>query len=347
MSRWVRVLAPWVPAFAGMTSRSSSVQNARDSHSSMFKTNLQLFLALFGACLAAPASAQEQPTTQNQIVVTAQRSGAPMWTIETDTGTIILVGEIRAVPKSTPWFPDRLEEATKEADRVIIRARPKFSPGDFFRLIFRGGRFTKLPDGAVAGDYLTVEQRARLAALEAEYDIDYDRRSFLMTGFDLLARRLDFDDDTVDDATDVVRKAADRADVPIDRPERFRGEDLLDDLAEADAASHIPCLEAAMSATEAGQTIIEQRGRDWRTFDVPAVMQNSLEVALGTCWPWADPDIGEEIRGQWVSMIAEAAGGEGVTLAVVPLRVLAETDGVLDQLENQGFIIGGPDWRGS
>ena len=53
-----------------------------------------------------------------------------------------------------------------------------------------------------------------------------------MSGFDLLARRLDFDGDTTVDATEVVRKAADRAKVPITRPERFRGEDLLDNLAE-------------------------------------------------------------------------------------------------------------------
>ncbi|EAQ28811.1 hypothetical protein NAP1_14468 [Erythrobacter sp. NAP1] len=268
-----------------------------------------------------------------------------MWFIETPTGTVILVGEIRAVPKSTPWRPDRLEEATKEANRVIIRARPKFSPGDVLRLIFRGGRFTKLPDGSVAADYLDAPQRARLAALEEEYDKDYDRRSFLMTSFDLLARRLDFDDETTDDATEVVKDAADDADIPIIRPERFRGEDLLDNLAEADPRSHIPCLEAAMGATEAGQDIIDKRGADWRRYDVPAVMENPLEIALGQCWPWADDELGEEIRSQWVGMIADASRQPGVTVAVVPLRVLAEPDGVLDQLEAEGFPIGGPNWR--
>jgi len=300
---------------------------------------------LAASLLAAPATAQDKPT-EDQIVVTAQRSGAPMWTIDTPTGTIILVGEIRAVPKSTPWQPDRLREATREAGRVILRAAPKFSPGDVLRLIFRGGRITRLPDGAVAADYLNPAQRARLAALEAEYDVDYNRRSFLMSSFDLLARRLDFDDDTTQDATDVVRKAANRADVPITRPERFRGEDLLDDLAAADPASHIPCLEAAIEATNAGPAIIAARGDAWRRFDVPAVMANPLEIALGTCWPWADDEVGEEIRNQWTGMIADAANDAGVTLAVVPLRVLAEQGGVLDQLEARGLPIGGPDWRG-
>jgi hypothetical protein len=310
----------------------------------MRKATLPLLLA----ALATPLAAQDAaPPSENSIVVTAQRSGAPMWTIETPTGTVILVGEIRAVPEATPWFPDRLEEATGEADRVIISARPKFSPGDFFRLLFRGGRFINLPDKTVASDYLTESQRARLAALEQEYDKDYERRSFLITAFNLLTRQLDFDDDTLDDdATDIVREAAEDADVPILRPERFRGEDLLDNLAEADPRSHIPCLEAAMTATEAGPSIIEARGDDWRKFAIPAVMANPLEVALGQCWPWADPELGEEIRGQWVSMIADASEEQGITVAVVPLRVLAEQDGVLDQLERAGFPIGGPDWRG-
>ncbi len=313
----------------------------------MMRTSNFITACLAAALASSAAVAQETSPTPNQIVVTAQRSGAPMWTIDTDAGTIILVGEIRAVPEATPWRPDRLEEATAESGRVILRARPKISPGDILRLIFRGGRFTKLPDDTVASDYLDEAQRARLAALEEQYDKDYDRGSFLMTAFDLLARRLDFDDDTTDDATEVVEEAAEDADVPITRPARFRGEDLLDNLAEADPASHIPCLEAAMTATETGPSIIEQRGADWRRYDVPAVMANPLEIALGQCWPWADPELGEEIRDIWTGAIADAAASEGVTLAVVPLRVLAEEQGVLDQLEGRGFDIFGPDWRGN
>ncbi|MEO9461564.1 MAG: TraB/GumN family protein [Marinomonas sp.] len=281
----------------------------------------------------------------NTIVVTAQRSGAPMWTIDTDKGAIILVGEIAAVPKSTPWQPDRLKEASAEASRVIIRAQPKVSPGDVFRLMFKGGSFTKLPSKTVSSDYLSGEELTRLTALETKYDKDYARGSFLMTAFDLLARRLDFDDETTKDATEIVRKAAKKADVPIARPQRMRGKDLLDDLAGAEPASHIPCLTAAMTATEIGPDLIERRGNDWRKYDVPAVMANPLEIALGQCWPWADSDLGTEIRSSWVAMIEESVPAEGVTLAVLPLRVLAEDKGVLDQLEARGFDIAGPEWK--
>ncbi len=121
-----------------------------------------LCLAGLAYPLAAPLAAQDPAASENSIVVTAQRSGAPMWTIDTPTGTIILVGEIRAIPKTTPWQPDRLKDATAQASRVILGARPKISPGDVLRLMFSGRKFTKLPDKTVASEYLTPAQWARL-----------------------------------------------------------------------------------------------------------------------------------------------------------------------------------------
>ena len=212
------------------------------------KASAWLFLAA-GLAAAGGASAQ-QDAAPSEIVVVAQRSGAPMWTIETERGTIILVGEIAAVPESTPWRPDRLKEATAGAQRVILGAKAKVSPGDILRLIFAGGKITRLPKDTVAADYLDETQRSRLAALEEHYDQDYSRRSFLLTAFDLLARRLGFARDTGDDASEVVKKAADRADVPTEPVGTLRGEDMLDSLAQAPPASHLPCLEAAMTAAE-------------------------------------------------------------------------------------------------
>ncbi len=308
---------------------------------------MKTFLPIF--CLAAltPSvlAAQDSAATENSIVVTAQRSGAPMWTIDTPKGTIILVGEIRAIPKTTPWQPVRLEEATKEADRVILGARPKISPGDVLRLMFSGSKFTKLPDKGVASDYLDDAQWARLEALGTAHEEDYARQSFLISAFEMLRKQLRFNRDTARDASDVVKDAAENADVPITRAATLRGEDIIDNLADAEPAAHIPCLTAAMDAVEVGPDIVEQRAADWRRFAIPAVMANPLEQALGQCWPWADETLGSELRTIWTDKITAAQTEPGVTLAVVPLRVLAETDGVLDRLEAQGLDISGPAWK--
>lgn len=297
------------------------------------------------ALAAAPLAAQDPAPSDNAIVVTAQRSGAPMWTIDTPTGTIILVGEIRAIPKTTPWEPARLEEATKQADRVILGARPKISPGDVLRLIFSGSKFTKLPDKTVASEYLTPDQWARLEALGTAHEEDYARQSFLLTSFQMLRKELRFNRDTADEPSDVVSKAADKAKVPTTRAATLRGEDIIDNLADAPPAAHIPCLNAAMDAVEAGPDIVEKRAADWRRYDIPSVMANPLESALGQCWPWADETLGSELRTIWVDTIAEVSTAKGTTLAVVPLRVLAESGGVLDQLDARGFDISGPEWK--
>lgn len=297
------------------------------------------------ASLATPLAAQDSAPSENAIVVTAQRSGAPIWTIDTPSGTVILVGEIRAIPKTTPWQPERLEDATRAADRVILGARPKVSPGDVLRLMFSGSKFTKLPDKTAASDYLTPAQWQRLSALGTTLDEDYSRKSFLLSAFEMLRKELRFNKDTARDASDVVKDAAEKADVPITRAATLRGEDIIDNLADAPPAAHIPCLESAMDALESGPDIVEQRGADWRRYDIPGVMANPLETALGRCWPWADETLGSELRTIWVDRIAEASTAKGTTLAVVPLRVLAESGGVLDQLAARGFDIAGPAWK--
>lgn len=311
----------------------------------MVKSRLLLPLALLSASAVFPAAAQDVADAPEEVVVTARRSGAPMWTIETPAGVMLLVGEITNVPRTAPWRPERLEAATAGAQRIILGTKAKVSPGDILRLIFKGGKLTKLPDKGVAADYLDAERLARLQALESRYGQSYDRRNFLMTAYDLLSKRLAFSKETTDDATDVVRKSARRADIPARPVGEVRGEDMLDNLFAAPPASHLPCLDAAMTAAEIGPEIVTARGKAWTRFDIAAVMDNPLEIALGRCWPWTDNSFGPALRGQWIEAIDEAMAQPGVTLAVVPLRVLAEREGVLDQLERRGLEVKGPAWR--
>lgn len=315
----------------------------------MIRVATMLFATTMPAiAVSAPVEAQETAApsaADDEIVVTARRSGAPMWTIRTGAGVVILVGEIAEVPKATPWRPERLQGATERAQRVILGTKAKVSPGDILRLIFRGGKLTKLPKGRTAADYLDARQLDRLRALETRFGQDYARQNFLMTSFDLLSKRLAFNRDTADDASDVVRKAARHANIPTRPVGEVRGEDMLDNLFAAAPETHIACLDAAMSATEAGSGVVASRGRAWTEFDVPTVMANPLENALGRCWPWTNDGFGSELRQQWVGAIGDATRQPGVTLAVVPLRILAEPQGVLDQLESRGLTIVGPVWR--
>jgi len=292
----------------------------------------------------APASlAGEEPN--EDIVVTARLSGAPMWEVTAGSSTVLLVGEINDVPKTTPWRPERLEAATGRADHVILGTRAKISAGDIFRLLLRGGRLKKLPPGRTTADYLSRRQQQRLIEIEQRSGRKYTQQSMLMTAFQLLMDELRFNRNTTDSATDVVRRAARRADVRTQPVGTVRGEDLLDSLFGAAPETHVPCLDAAMGAYDDGAEGVLRRGRDWMGFDVAGVMRSPLETALGRCWPWTDGVFAGELRQQWVGAVREGLTRPGVTLAVVPLRMLAERDGLLDQLQAQAVRIKGPAWR--
>ncbi|HEX8471348.1 MAG TPA: TraB/GumN family protein, partial [Brevundimonas sp.] len=160
---------------------------------------LPVLVLLSGLAFAPVVAAQdttpapEAATALEDVVVTARRSGAPMWEVRRGDSTVLLVGEIRGVPAATPWRPDALEAATLRADRVFSGMRVQASFSDLFRLIWRSRTFVSLPEGKTTADYLPPEWQVRLSALEVRYDQDYSRRSFLISSEDLLTDRLRFD----------------------------------------------------------------------------------------------------------------------------------------------------------
>lgn len=293
----------------------------------------------------AVAAAQEVDATVDEIIVTARRSGAPMWEVTRGGSTILLVGAIQAVPAGVEWRPDALEQATRQADRVYFPQRANVSPADIWRLIWRSRTLTRLPEGRTSADYLSPDWQARLDVLEATYGEDWSGDSFLVLSSELLSDRLGLRDRGNREVGEVVRRAARGARVPVTSIGSVRGDVLVDDLLTRPPESWVPCIEASIAATEAGREAVEARGLAWTRFDVPAVMASPVETAMMQCWPWGDPALGTLLRGQWISAVEGALREPGVTLAVAPLRVLAEPGGVLDDLERRGYEIVGPAWR--
>jgi len=302
---------------------------------------------MVGLVVARPdvARAQEAETTVDEIIVTARRSGAPMWEVTRGGSTILLVGAIQAVPAGIEWRPDALEQATRQAERVYFPQSADVSPADIFRILWRSRTLARMPEGKTSADYLSADWQARLDTLEAQYGEDWSRDSFLMVSSDLLSDRLGLRDRGNQDVGDVVRRAARRGRVPVTSIGRVRGDDLIDDLLTRPPESWVPCMEASIAAVEAGPPAVQARGLAWTRFDVPTVMASPIEAALSQCWPWGDPALGTLLRGQWISAVEGSLREPGITLAVAPLRVLAEPGGVLDDLERRGYEIVGPDWR--
>lgn len=305
-------------------------------------------LALTAALLAAgPAVAQDPEADRvEDIIVIARRSDVPVWEVSKGDRSLILVGNIRGVPRDLEWSPAGLEEATARADRVLYPPVGRISVSDIFRLIWRGRTVTQLPEGKTSANYLDPAVQARLEAVMAEArGDDWRTRSFFLLGIDLMSDHAGFERRSGRDAEDAVRDAAGRARIEGRSVGFVRGDEIVDNLITQPPEVYRPCIAAAVTAAEAGPGNFAERAADWRARRVPEVLANPLDIALGQCWPWGDPEIGPQLRGQWLTALSQAVEQPGVTLAVAPLRLLAEPGGVLDGLEADGFDIVGPEWR--
>jgi len=304
--------------------------------------------AMSGAAVAqtaetATAQAQE-PVTVDEIVVVARRAGLPIWTVERGDSTVILVGAVTGVPRDYEWRPEALEAATLRAQRVLYPIEGRASPADVFRLIWRIRTITRLPEGRTIADYASPELMARLEALHAgERSQGWRSQPPMTQSLDLmdrtgLARRGRA-------VLSVVKDKARQARIPGEAVGIVRGAELVDGLITAPPETYLPCLDATARAAEAGPEGAARRLDDWSHLRVAAVLANPLDEALNLCWPSGDPDIAPMLRQRWLEATDQALAQPGVTLAVAPLRVLAEPDGVLDRLEASGLDPSGPEWK--
>jgi len=306
---------------------------------------LLISLVVGFALQVAPARGQDEVTEVDEVVVEARRSGAPTWEVTRGGSTLLLVGTIQALPKSLEWRADALERAAERADRVLYSQAVALSPGDILRILWRQGTLTRLPRGKTSADYLTPEWQARLVALDAKTRDDLMRQSFFTTTSELLFGLTNLNRNRGPSVEDAVRRTARRGRTPSERIGEVRGDAVIEDLLTMPPETWVPCIQLAIVAGEAGEPGMLERAAAWRRFDVPTVMESPLELALSQCWPWGDPEWGAQLRTQWLEGATAALAQDGTTLAIAPLRVLAEPNGLLDTLQAQGFEIIGPAWK--
>jgi hypothetical protein len=314
----------------------------------VFASVLLSFSAAAPSVLAqsAPPVAQEA-TELDEVVVLARRSGAPMWTVTRGDSTLILVGSIRSIPRDVTWRPDALEAAAAKADLILLPQEGRASFSDLLRVIWRARTIGRMPQGQTTADYLSPDYQARLEALMAgERGQGWRTQSLLFVGLDLMQDKAGFRaGGETQDAIDVVRRSGRRARIDMRPVGIVRGDEMVDSLINAPQTVHVPCVERAIAAAEAGPESSRDRAQDWRAFRVPDVVNSPIEQALNVCWPWGDPELAPQLHQQWAAAVETAMISPGVTMGVAPVRLLAEEGGVLDSLKARGFEIVGPEWK--
>ena len=299
--------------------------------------------------LASAAPAQKAAADRAQvedIIVTGRRSGVPMWTVRSDTTTLVLVGGINGVSKTTRWDPAALTDALGKADRVMFPQSYALTASPFRAIgwIAKWNKMGSLPKGQSLSAIAGPAAIRRLAALRARNMVraDYDRRHPLHLSMDLRDRGkgdIDYGKDVAEYARNAARKHKLAEVVPI---QRSKAKPVVKDLFASTPEDHLPCLEAALTMAEAGPAAVQARSDAWAARRVRDVLSSPADPVYERCWPsgiFAERETG--LLDQMTRLLAE----DQVTMAVLGLRTLAERGGILDGLEAAGYDIQGPAWK--
>jgi hypothetical protein len=317
---------------------------------------LRVALALVAAqpAWAQPPAPDEGRT--DDIVVTAVRSGIPVWRVIGPKTTIVLVGTIRDVSKETRWDAASLTEALRKSDRVMFPGAIRYTASIFYApsLAAKAKKMGTLPEGQTLARHLRADQYRRLAALGPGGWLKpgFERRHPLQVAHDLIQEAIGRPGGGFisvskvrpgyGDADGYIKAAVKRYHLNLVPIPTARLKPVMKAFLAASPAEHVPCLMAAVALAEAGRGENRLRSDHWANRRVPEVLASAAQQALETCSPETmRRDVSPEVRRTVRGLLDQPL----VTVAVLELGALAERGGILDELQAQGFEIKGPAWR--
>ena len=298
------------------------------------------------APLPAQSSGPAADARVEEILVTGRRSGVPIWRVHGPRTTIVLVGAIADVTKSTRWDPGSLVAALQKTDRVMFPAYqlPSLNPISLVKTYSRFKSHSNLPKGQTLASLMPPAQFQRLVALR--------NRGILKPGFErthpfhvaLALRKYALGREKygtsprsyVNWAVQKYKLSA----VPI---KRVKIGAVARDFFAIPAREHVPCLIDAIRLAEAGQGAIPAWSKAWAERRVPEVIASPAERVHQSCINLNDGPGSDlaELKPSVRSLLADPR----LTVAVLDLHDLATRGGILDDLASAGFKIQGPAWR--
>ena len=310
-----------------------------------------IFKALLLLAAAVPPVASVPAGTvasvnEQEVVVTARRTGIPVWSVQGPQGTLVLVSSISPVVPGTKWEPGLLSQAVQKADRVLFLNGVQASVSPFqavgYYLKFRN-RAT-LSKGQGLGQMLSPQDLQRLGALQRRGVLKpgWERRNPLHLSIELRNRTQGKMKETAGAGGYVAAAARThkRSIVPL---RTVRAGPLAKRFFATPPSAFVPCLRDSIALAEAGGGVFKARSDAWaqrRVKDVLAYPGGGADIV--DCGP---SDLREALNPDLRPTMRRLVREPGSTLAVVDLKALAQGGGILDNLKAAGYEVRGPAWN--
>ncbi|HEY5409369.1 MAG TPA: TraB/GumN family protein [Caulobacteraceae bacterium] len=302
-----------------------------------------LALAAIGPARAAPPPGLEDPEGKvvSELVVRGVLPGPAWWTVQRGGSVVYILGlPDEPLPKGQRWDQAALQRRVAGASALIVPVEPKAGLGDIPALLRMRSRL-KSPLPMDQG--LPEPLRARFTAARAGLGKPLSRYD----GWDPIAAGqilvIDFYDRarvTTKEPLAGIRRLASRQDVRVRPAASFRVVGLLDPaIRNLTPEMSRACLAEALDEVEAGAGALNSTGAAWAQGDVAGVLAGPRGFSICLLLLQGGAAFWRQTIAQEVDAVAGALNKPGHTVAVLPIRSLLASDGVLSRLTARGYQV--------
>lgn len=303
---------------------------------------LAMGLARPGGASAAAAATDPEATVVQEMVVTARAGGPAWWRVSRGASTVYVLGVPEALPRGLNWDMTLTRRRLVGARELIEPPVVTAGLGDLFALLNARKHFrSKGP----MENALSPELRARFLAERARLNGDpraYSGWTPLVAGLLMVSdfrRRAGLQPR---EPAGTVTRLARNLGVRVVPAGTFRAVALVRAAESGLAQAGPACLADALDEIDAGAGHVRSSAEGWAHGDVAAALaaQRGYEKCLNSLPEGADIAAGAMTT--TTEAVAEALAVPGHSVAVVNLRTLLAEGGVLQRLQERGYVVGRP-----
>ena len=328
------------------------------------------FALAFSACLAGaaapPAASPAADVLQvlDTVVVTGTQPGPGLWRVEKDGRVMWVLGTLAPLPKRMEWNSAEVEARVAASGVVLMPPTVTMNAkGAMFGGLFLVPSMLKArnnPDKERLADVLPAADYARWQGLKKKYlprDDAVEKRRPFLAAMELRAEAFDQQDLSWRDiAGRVVSRAADKADVPVERPTvalvvenpkaaiKEFASSPVDDLA---------CFRRTLDQVENDLGTLATRANAWAQGEVAMLRdltysdnaQACTDALLGTGLAKRSgfTDLPARVQAKWMAAAEKALATHAESFAVLSMARVVGPSGYLVALEQRGYTVTAPD----
>lgn len=323
-------------------------------------------LLLVLACALVPLHAKATPpdaVVLDTIVVSGVQPGPGLWKVSRDGRVLWVLGTLAPLPKRMEW--NSLDVERRVAAAGVLLMPPKVSvtaEGAALGGLFLVPSLMKArnnPDGERLEDVLPAADYARWRRLKALYlgrDRGVETRRPFLAAMELREKAFDRADLSWRDVVGrTVRRAAQRADVPVEQPEislvvedakaavkEFRRSELDD----------IACFRSTLDQVEHDLDTLALRANAWAIGDLAALealpyadnARACTDALLGSGLARSSgfSDLPARVEAAWLAAAEKALATHAESVAVLPMARVVGERGYLKALAAKGYTVEAP-----